>query len=194
MIKFTFTRGEGENTFVAAGAHYRSADSKTYEITGKWSPPSEDGRIPVELKIVYTTTWFDIELTGMFDPEENSLRGNMLIPSDGATGEFVFKRDPDFIRFYPAPSVLNASKRWEFATTSVLDHIRRKAWSPTYILKRIKNRKRYMELSLRLKYYGRDLTGDETEEFLALFPALYEADTRFYASLINIDLSKTPIL
>ena len=194
MIKFTFTKGEDENAFVASGTHYRSADGKNYEITGKWSTPSEDGRTPVELKIVYATTYFDIELTGMFDPEENSLRGAMVIPADGATGDFVFKRDPDFVRFYPAPSVLSASTRWEFATTSVLDHIRRKAWSPTYILKRIKDRKRYMELSLRLKYYGRDLTEDEVTEFLALFPALYESDTRFYASLINIDLSRTPIL
>ena len=194
MIKFTFTKGEGESAFVAAGTHYRSADAKNYEITGKWSPPSEDGRIPVELKIVYATTWYDIELTGMFDPEENSLRGTMLIPTDGATGEFVFKRDPEFVRFYPAPSVIDARKRWEFATTSVLNQIRRKAWSPTYILQRIRDGKRYMDSSLRLKYYGRDLTADEVAEFLALFPTLYEADTRFYASLININLSRTPIL
>ena len=194
MIKFVFNKGEDENTIVAAGSHYRTGDHKTYKITGKWSPPSEDGKIPVELKIVYATTWFDIELTGMFDPEENSLRGSMLIPTDGATGEFVFKRDPDLIRFYPAPSVINARKRWEFATTLVLDRIRRNTWSPTYILKRIKDGKRYMKLSLGLKYYGRDLTADETTEFLALFPALYEADTRFYASLINLDLSKIPIL
>jgi len=194
MIKFTFSKGEGENTFVAAGTHYRTGDHKNYKITGKWSPASGDGRIPMELKIVYTTTWADIELTGVFDPEENSLRGTMLIPNDGATGEFVFKRDPDFVRFYPAPSVINARKRWEFATTSVLDRIRRKAWSPTCILKRIKDGKRYIKLSIGLKYYGRDLTEDETNEFLALFPTLYEADTRFYASLINIDLSRTPIL
>jgi hypothetical protein len=194
MIKFTFSKGEDENAFVAAGTHYRSGYHKNYKITGKWSPPSEDGKIPVELKIVYITTWADIELTGVFDPEENSLRGTMLIPNDGATGEFVFKRDPEFVRFYPAPSVINARKRWEFATTSVLDHIRRKAWSPTCILKRIKDGKRYMELALKLNYYGRDLTGDEVTEFLALFPVLYEADTRFYASLISIDLSRTPIL
>jgi len=194
MIKFTFSKGEDENTFVAVGTHYRSGKHKNYKITGKWSSPSEDGKIPVELKIIYITTWADIELTGVFDPEENSLRGTILIQSDGATGEFVFKRDPEFVRFYPAPSIINARKRWEFATTSVLDRVRRMAWSPTCILKRIKDGKRYMELSLRLNYYGRDLTEDEVAEFLALFPILYEADTRFYASLININLSRTPIL
>jgi hypothetical protein len=194
MIKFTFSKGEDENTFVAAGSHYRSGKRKNYKITGKPSPPLDDGKVPVELKIVYITTWADIELTGAFDPEENSLRGTMLIPNDGATGEFVFKRDPEFVRFYPAPSVINARKRWEFATTSVLDRIRRESWSPKFILQRIKDGKRYMKLALGNDYYGRDLTPDEVKEFLALFPVLYEADTRFYASLISIDLSRTPIL
>jgi hypothetical protein len=194
MIKFTFSKGEDENSFVADGTHYRSGHRKNYKIAGKWSSPSEDGKIPVGLKISYITTWAAIELTGVFDPEENSLRGTMLIPNDGATGEFVFKRDPELVKFYPAPSIIDARKRWEFATTSVLDRIRREAWSPTYILKRIKDGKRYMKLALGLNYYGRDLTEDESAEFLALFPVLYEADTRFYASLISIDLSKTPIL
>ena len=194
MIKFTFTKGEEENTFVAAGTHYRSGYYKNYKITGKWSPPSDDGRIPVELKINYPTKWHAIELTGFFDPEENSLRGTKFIPIYGTTGEFVFKRDPDFVRFYPTPSVIDARKRWEFATTSILDRIRRKAWSPLYILKRIKDGKRYMQLSLRLDYYGKHLTEDEEAEYFALFPILYEADARFYASLISIDLSRIPIM
>ena len=147
----------------------------------------------MELKIVYITTWADVELTGVFDPEENSLRGTTLIPADGATGEFVFKRDPDFVRFYPASSAISARKRWEFAMTSILDRIRRKAWTPAYILKRIRDGKRYMELSLRFDY-GRDLGKGEMAEFLSLFSVLYEADARFYASLIRINLSGTPIL
>ena len=194
MIKFTFFKGEDENAFVASGTHYQSGMYKTYKITGKWSSPLEDGRIPVELKIVYISRWADVELTGFFDPEENSLRGIMVIPADGTTGEFVFKRDPEFVRLYPAPSVTNTRKRWEFATTAVLDRIRREAWSPMRILKRIKDGKRYMELALRLNYCGRELTWDEFTEFLALFPILYEADARFYASLINIKLGRIPIL
>ena len=196
MIKFTFCKGEDENTFTAAGTNYRSGIMfRNYEITGKWSPPSEDGgSIPVEFKITYNATWTDIELTGVFDPEENSLRGTVLTPTNGGTAEFVFKRDPDFVRLYPAPSVINARKRWEFATTLVLDRIRRKAWSPVRIFRRIKDGKRYMELVLRLGYYGRDLTQDEETDFDNLYPTFYEADTRFYASLLRIILSRTPIL
>jgi hypothetical protein len=193
MIKLTFIKGEEGNTFTAAGTHYQRGQSKNYKITGKWDPPSENGRILVELKIAYITVWDDAELTGVFDPEENSLRGTMRIPEDGVTGEFVFKRDPEFVRLYPAPSAISARKRWEFATTSVLDRIRRRAWSPVYILKRIRDGKRYMGLSLRF-HYGEDLDEGETVELFSLFLILYEADARFYASLIRIKLSETPIL
>ena len=193
MIKFTLDKGEEENTIVATGTHYRCAGHRDYKITGKRSPPSEDGRILVELKIVYLDSRDEIELTGVFDPGENSLRGSALILSYGDMGEFVFKRDPDFVRFYPAPSVINARKRWEFATTSVLDRIRRKAWSLSYILKRARDGKRYMEFSLRFNY-GKSLDGDEWLEFDALLSVLYEADARFYASLVRAKLSETPIL
>ena len=195
MIKFTFNRGEEENTVVATGTHYRCAGHRDYKITGKRSPPLEDGKIPVKLEIAYVTSGDNIEfeLTGVFDPEENSLRGTTLIPFDEETGEFVFKRDPDFVRFYPAPSVINARKRWEFATTSVLDRIRRKACSLSYILKRIRDRKRYMELSFKFSN-GRSLNEDESAEFHALFPVLYEADARFYASWNRAKSSETPIL
>ena len=194
MFRITFTAGEGECTFVAAGQHYRGPRYTNYKVTGHWDPPSEGGKPSVELKFTYSTKdWANTELKGEFDPEENSLRGTMVI-SDArpSSGEFVFKRDPDFVRFYPAPSVIDARKRWEFAITSVLDRIRREAWSSRYILKRLKDRKRYMELVIR-QHHGRDLTWDEEEEFLALFPSLYEADVQFYASLISIHLSKTAI-
>ena len=126
MIRLAFNRGEEENAFVAAGAHSDRSMAKDYKIVVKRSPPLEDGRIPMEFKISYATTWADIELTGAFDPKENSLRGTMLIPFYGTTGEFVFKRDPDLVKFYPAPSITGARERWEFATKSVLDRIRRK--------------------------------------------------------------------
>ena len=193
MIRFTFSRGEGENVFVAAGAHYPSNKYENYTITGNWGPPSEDGKIPVELKMAYKTAdWADAKLEGVFDPDENSLRGIVVIVLDELTGEFVFKRDPDFVRFYPAPSVINARKRWEFATTSVLDGVRQNAWSTRRILKKIRDGKRYMYLALR-GYYGKGWREEEAEEFVNLFPGLYEADAQLYASLINIEVVKTPI-
>lgn len=192
MVKLTLIKGDEGNAFTSTGVHYRCGQFINYKIIGKLSPPSEDGKIPVELKIVYTSR-ANFELTGVFDPEENSLRGTMRIPACKVTGEFVFKRDPDFVRLYPAPSVISARKRWEFATTAVLGRIRREAWSPAYVLKRIRDGKRYKDLSLRA-YYGRTLDEDGLAEFLSLFSALYEADARFYASLIRINLSKTTIL
>ena len=193
MIKFTSIKDEEGNTFTATGTHYQRGQPYNYKITGKRNPPSEDGRILVELKLTYTTVEDDLELNGVFDPEENSLRGTTVFLPDRSTGQFVFKRDPDLVRFYPPPSTINARKRWEFATRSVLDGIRRKVWSPAYILKRIKDRRRYMELCLRL-YYGRYPNDDELAELSSLFSVLYEADVRFYASLIRINLNETPVL
>ena len=189
MIKFTLSEGEKEHAFVAAGAHYQGLRYKKWNITGNWSSPSEDGKIPVEFKITYSTNWTSIEVKGVFDPEENSLRGTTVMPFYQMTGEFVFKRDPDFVRFYHAPSVVNARKRWVFALTSVRDRVRRQAWSSNQISQRIKDGRRFMELTLRLNY-GRRATDDEHDEYIALLPGLYEADVEFYTSLINIDVSK----
>ena len=193
MIKLILNEGEEENTFVATGTHYRWGEHKNYEISGKRDPPLEDGKIRVELMLAYTTTWANVKLTGVFDPEENSLRGTTFVPIDGSKGEFVFKRNPDLARFYPAPLVINGHTRWEFTRASFLDLTRRDAWSRTRILKKIRDKKRYVELSLRF-YYGRDLNEEELAEFYALLLVLDEADARFCASLIRIKLSETPIL
>ena len=131
-------------------------------------------------------------MAGHFDPEENSLRGTVTWEG-GKMGEFVFKRDPDFVRFYPAPSTIDAYARWKFATAAILDRIRRQSWSTSYILKRIKDGKRYMELAIRAGHYGQGLDDDESDEYNNLLASLYEADSRFYSSLINIKLSGIPI-
>ena len=198
MITLTLTRGEGENTLAASGTHHRAGYHKTFTVTGKFGTPEEDGKVPVDLKFVYVAIWPDADLTGKFDPEVKSLRGTLKLGSrantSGAiTGEFVFKRSPDSVRFYPSPSVLTARKRWEFATSVVLDKIRRDSWSPTYILQRIKDGKKYMELAIRDDYYGRKLNADEENEFRRLFSTLLAGDSRFYASLITIKLASVPI-
>ena len=191
MIKWTLNRGGEENSLVASGTHYHSGYHKVYTLTGT-TGALEAGKMRVDLKIGYAATWMGITMTGHFDPEENSLRGTIKM-SDGTPGGFVFKRDPDFVRLYPVPSSIDARARWKFATTVILDRIRRESWSPSYILKRIKDGRRYMELALRDEYYGKELNDDESDEYVGLFSSLYEADARFYASLINIKLSKVPI-
>ena len=191
MIMWTLNRGDEENSIVASGTKYRWGYHKTYTLTGT-TGPAEGGKIRVDLKINYASMWLSISMTGYFDLAENSLKGTMT-KSDGTPGEFVFKRDPDFVRLYPAPSTINAKARWKFATTVILDRIRQQSWSPSYILKRIKDGKRYMTLAIRDQYYGKKLNDDETDEYTGLLSSLYESDARFYASLINIELSKVPI-
>ena len=189
MMDWTLNHGSEENSVVASGTHYQSGKHMVYTLTGT-TGPLEGGRVPVDLKIGYSTGWQEITLTGHFDPEENSLRGKVTW-EDGCQGEFVFKRDPDFVRFYPAPSTTDARARWKYVTKVILDRIQRQSWSTSYITKRIKDGKRYMELALRDDYYGKDLDDDESDEYHDLLSSLHEADARFYASRIKIKLSET---
>lgn len=191
MMKWTLNRGSKENSIVSSGTNYHSGYYKTFTVTGT-AEPLEDGKMQVDLKIDYAFMWLGVTMKGYFDPEENSLKGTATL-SDGSPGGFVFKRDPDLVRFYPAPSTINAKNRWKFATTAILDRIRRESWSASYILKRIQDGKRYMELAIRDDYYGQGLDDDETKEYNELISSLYDNNARFYASLINVKLSKVTI-
>ena len=193
MIALTLNRGDGENFLTATGTHHMAGYHKSFTVTGKSGIPEKDGKIPIVLKFVYVAIWKDSELTGKFDPEEQSFRGTVTFGTERDPGEFVFKRNPDFVRFYVSPSSVTARKRWGFATKVVLDRIRRDAWSPPYFVQRIKNGKRYMEMSIRGFHYGRALSEDEFKEFLELFSTLRVEDARFYASLITIKLADVPI-
>jgi len=193
VITLVLTRGTGENSLAASGTHYRAGFDKTFTVTGKSGTPEEDGKIPVELKFVYAAIWTDAELAGKFDPSEGSLRGTIKFGSGTDTGDFVFKRNPNLVRFYPSPSTVTARKRWQFATAAVLDRIRRDSWSPACILRRIKDGKRYMELSIRQNHYGRNLDSDEEKEYYNLYSSLLVGDARFYASLITIKVAPVQI-
>ena len=186
MIKWTLNRGSEENSIVASVTFYQSGLRVEYTGTGT-AGPLENGRMRVNLNIHCLNGWQEITMTGHFDPEENSLRGT-AVWEEGDEGEFVFKHDPDFVRFYPAPSTIDARARWKYVTTVILDRIRRQSWSSSYVLKRIKDGKRYMELAVR-----EDLSNDESDEFLSLVSSIYEADARFYTSRIKIKMSEAII-
>ena len=192
MCRFAFNQGKTEGAFIATGGYYLYTEYEEYNITGSWNTPLEDGRIPFEFKIDFAQEWNNMELKGVFDLEENSLRGVVVYSNFYKTGEFVFKRDPDLVRSYPAPSVINARKRWQFALTSVLVRIRRQAWSSKQIFQRLRDGRRFMELGLKEKC-GKSMSDDELAEYNALVSTLYEADVQFYGSLINIDASKRTI-
>ena len=186
MMKFTLSKGGGERTFSAAGAHYRFLCTN-YQITGTWGPPSEDGKIPVELKITYGgRSWLNMDAKGVFDPEENSLRATT---SEELPSQLVFKRDPDLVRFCPGRCATDARDRWGFVKAVILGRVRRQAWSSNQILKRFKDRNRFIELAL--KQLEGLLTRDEIEESQALNFGLREEDVRFYTSIMNVRLSRT---
>lgn len=190
MIKWTLDRGSEESSIVASGTHYLLGYHKVYALAGT-TGPLEDGKIQVDLRISYTAVWQAITMTGHFNSEENSLRGTTTW-GDDTVGEFMFKRDPDFVRFYPAPSTIDARARWKFAKEAILNRIRRQSWSAPHIRGRIKDGKRYMELVLRY-HYGESLDNKELDEYDDLLSSLYEADARFYASQVNVKLDEITI-
>ena len=192
MRSLNLNRGSEENSIVASGTHYNSGYHRLYTLSGT-TGPLRDGKMPVDLKIGYSTGWQDITMTGHFDPGENSLRGTVTW-ENGSPGELVFKRDPDLIRFYPAPSATDARARWKFATTVILDRIRRQSWSTSYILKRLKDGKRYMELALKDKHSGETFDDGESDEYHNLLSSFYEIDARFYASRINVNMKQSEVI
>ena len=189
MITLTLTRGEGENSLAASGTRYQGALHETFTVIGKLGAVEEDGKTPIGLKFIYAESWGEAELEGKFDPEEKSLRGTLKLYSGMALGAFVFKRSPLFVRFYPSPSTMTARKRWEYATKVVLDKIRRESWSPAYLLQRIKDGKRYMDIAIRMRYFGKPVDHDDEEEYTRLFTTMLAGDAQFYASLITVKVA-----
>ena len=188
MRSWTLNRGSEENSIVASGTHYQWGYYKPYTLTGV-TGPLKGGKMPVDLRMDCLNRSPQTTMTGHFNLEENSFRGTLMW--QGAyPGEFVFKRDPDLVRPYPAPSTIDARARWKFATAVILDRIRRQSWSTSYIFKRIKDGKRYMELALKDRHSEMVLDDNEQDEYRSLLSSFYDADLRFYASRINAKLGE----
>jgi len=192
MRSLTLNRGSGQNSIAGSGTHYQSGYHKVYTLTGT-TGVLKGGKTPVGLKLVYTGKWQFAAMTGHFDPEENSFRGTVTWQG-GNSGEFVFKHDPDFVRFYPAPSTIDARARWKFATAVILDRIRRESWSASYILKRIKDGKRYTELAVKDMHSRKTFDGGELDEYHNLLSSIYEADARFYTPRINFNIKQSEVI
>ena len=92
--------------------------------SGLWDPRGRR-KGPVGFQFIYIAIWRDAELVGKVDPEEKFLRSASKPGSDVITRDLVFKRSPDFIRFYPSPPTTTTHERREFATIAVLDWLLR---------------------------------------------------------------------
>jgi hypothetical protein len=192
MITFTVSKGAGERELVGDTKGYIHGEHKEEKFIGNWSPPSGDGRISIELEVTVDTMGPAlIKLKGFFNPEDQSFRGEVVLSSDEGIGEFVFKRDADFLRFYPAPSEVNAHTSWEFAMRSVLYRVGRRAWSAERILHRIDVGKRFMELLL--KFHCGMGTQDDEKAYHDLSFGFDEEDVQFYDFMVKASLGKTVI-
>jgi hypothetical protein len=128
--------------------------------------------------------------------------------ADGATSTITFRSSAEctglavlsrtaeeILRFRPAPSAFRKNKAralWGYATDAVLDSVRRKWLSPSHFSERRHNRKRFLHLAKRDRYYGQPLDKAELDELLHIRQRLKWADVRFYMSMIQLDLQENP--
>ena len=100
---------------------------------------------------------------------------------------FILKRVPEAVMCHrPCPDELAQNQPralWSFAISFVLEDVRRRSWSWSYFRERRRVRKRYLELNIRFRDYGRTLNEAESKEYLRLRKSLTLADAMYYRSL-----------
>jgi hypothetical protein len=168
------------SSFVLHGNVQGDAEAPTVQFTiqyGKYPPEYYHG--PVYTDGASSTITFGYSA----DPSEH-------------TGLAVLSRTAEeTLRFRPAPSAFRENKAralWDYATDAVLDSVRRKWLSPSYLSERRRHREKFLHLAKRNEYCGRPLDDAETDELLRIRQRLRWSDVRFYMSMIQLDLQENP--
>lgn len=165
-------------------------DGSSFFCTGEYDPSSE-----------LLTGQFDFKEAADSDDESEEDGPPTPNPHDDETSEitsvedtniFFFNRTPAFAwRFHPlyGQASRNPRERWSFALNAVLDEVRRKRWSWSYLQARNAERRRFLELKLREEMHwsytpALSLSKDEGKELQVLIAKLHPTDARFYFSLV----------
>ena len=194
----------------------RTADGIAYHLYGEYNSEA-DGRICYTFVIKYATRldplYFrgylydkDMTFTGTWgsSPQAANTDSNALKPSNGnhsppivqpTTDQFVFKRIPAvYMCCRPDPIEFQISRPralWKYATTTVRELVRMRRYSWRHFKRRRDDRKRYIELLIRLKYTGLDQ--GETMELAQIRKTLTTADARLYQTLYDYALRTTTV-
>ncbi|KAG8808806.1 hypothetical protein FRC18_004850 [Serendipita sp. 400] len=170
-----------------------------YHMEGEVTSTTENG-LDFILKLAYgpqpsegEETWA-FEFTGSFDTSTLEARGNWASVGYPPFGPFLLTRRPTFAYpFLYSKSELSENRaraRWKFALTTIRQQIRRQRWSWSYFKDRMEQRKRYVELRLRMdieQLYNVNaavrLSSDEILELNSTGERLHPADGRYYMSL-----------
>lgn len=159
---------------------------------GKCDPTKDSNLFTVAFRL-----WRDKNATnihyykGQLDIRNNTVIGTWGWSENPSTHEGLFilkKTSPEILRFYPAPCFIARNKAramWSFATSSVLNQIRRRLWTWSYFRERGNNRRRYLSLALRDDGYGNGLSNSESNELSHLRQLLTYRDACFYHLLFR---------
>ena len=115
--------------------------------------------------------------------------------SSSTADRFIFKRLPaSFMCCRPDPVEFQMNKtraRWKYALTAVQEIVGMQLCTWSYFKRRRDNRKRYIELLIRLNFA--DLNDEEYSELAAIRQTLTAADARLYETRYDYELRTTPI-
>ena len=200
----TVTNDDDEN-----GKHWQDSESATqyFKAVGRANRGDfaidgqcreVDGVMKLSWKRSFPTQHYPPQFwDGVWDPATSTISGTCGL-DDMATSHpasFVFKRmTPEHTCFMPAPLDLEENKPralWGFAIAAVLNDVRRKRYSWTFFKERRDNRKRYIELLIRLNYG--ELNEEEQWELARIRQTLTAADARLYETRYDYELRTTPI-
>ena len=128
-------------------------------------------------------------------PDSISGGGYPHAVADNTTDRFIFKRLPPWLmccRPDPIEFQINKARAlWKFALTAVEEIVGKHRFTWSYFKRRRNNRKRYIELLIRLNYA--DLDDDEQRELARIRQTLTAADARLYETRYDYELRTTPI-
>ncbi|KAJ6618743.1 hypothetical protein B0H10DRAFT_1794829 [Mycena sp. CBHHK59/15] len=185
---------------IASGSRRFQASSRSnmsdFTITGECSGQSAEV-VNFTFKRSFPARFSPQYFSGTWNRGSRSLSGTWGAEADSRThdGVFTFKRIlPEYMCFFPAPSVLEANKPqslWTFAISAVRDSIRREAWSWAFFKSRTENRKRFIELYIRSTRFGRPLNRSEEEELGLIKKSFTTADSRFFHSIAENQIRVT---
>ncbi|CAK5271410.1 unnamed protein product [Mycena citricolor] len=187
---------DAENTLSGASEIF----DQILKVSGSASP-GEDSQAEITL-IIWLSETLVFNCKGVYNADKDIIEGH-LDTSAGVTNTFtfIFHRTPaewpESYRFRPSPTAENrAVARWHFAINAVLDQFQRRNMSWRWLKARFAERRRFIHLMTRNKANDRGLTpwaplsDGELAELRNLLSVLTSADTRFYLTIVELELRK----
>ncbi|KAI0737618.1 hypothetical protein C8Q80DRAFT_1212220 [Daedaleopsis nitida] len=195
------SRTSNGTSFTLSGRHQVDAEGVGYfaftvKYAARFDPLYFRGRI-YDNGTTLTGVWGSSPnglVDDSMDRSEDSDSQSTLVPY-AVADRFIFKRLPaSLMTCRPDPVEFQMNKArtlWKYALTAVQEIVGMHLFTWNYFKRRRDNRKRYIELLIRLNYA--DLNEEEQWELARIRQTLTAADARLYETRYDYELRTTPI-